>query len=184
MTESLFATLKRDTRRLRSIKRKSFPWYVLESLLFENGYQAVVLHRLAHAFKSRGIPVFGPLLARFNLFLTGCDIAPGARIGPGLQISHGVGLVIGDRTIIGEDALLLQQVTIGAPSVGRLDQMPSIGDRAFVGAGARLIGGITLGDDVFVGTNAVVAEDVPSGSKVVVESRPRILPPRAAAQGT
>ena len=90
----MFDNLRADTRRLREIKTKPFPWYVLESLLFETGYQAVVLHRLAHWFRSRGIPVFGPALARYNQFLTGVDIAPQAVIGPGLRIAHGTGIVV------------------------------------------------------------------------------------------
>ena len=88
--------LKRDTRRLREIKAKPFPFYVIESLLFENGYQAVVAYRLASWFKHRRIPLFGPLFARLGLFFTGVDISPGAVIGPGLRISHGNGIVIGN----------------------------------------------------------------------------------------
>ncbi len=167
--------LKEDTRRLRAIKSKAFPWYVIESLLFENGYQAVVLYRIAHWFKSRGIPILGPFFARLSLFLTGVDIAPGARIGPGLMISHGVGLVIGDRAVIGARALLLQQVTIGAPSVGRLDQMPTLGDDVFVGAGARVIGQVTVGDQVFIGANAIVVQDIPERSKVTCDVPVRIV---------
>ena len=162
--------LKRDTRRLREVKKKGFPFYVLESLLFENGYQAVVLHRVAAWFKHRHIPVLGPFFARLSLFLTGVDIAPGAVIGPGLRIAHGTGLVIGNGTRIGSDATLLHQVTLGAPSDRRIEQMPTLGDRVFVGAGAKLIGGITVGDDVFVGANAVVTRDIPSGSKVTTKA--------------
>ena len=83
------ANLGEDTRRLRSIKKKRFPWYVLESLLFENGYQAVVLYRIASFFKRNGIPLLGPLFARLSLFLTGVDIAPGAEIGPGFAVGLG-----------------------------------------------------------------------------------------------
>jgi serine O-acetyltransferase len=164
---SVFENLKQDTRRLREIKSKPFPWYVLESLLFENGYQAVVLHRIAHWFRSRRIPVIGPLVARCSLFLTGADIAPEAVIGPGLKIAHGVGLVIGNRAKIGARATLLQQVTLGAPSTRRIEQMPQLGDDVFVAAGARLIGGITVGDRVFIGANTVLTQDVPSDAKVV-----------------
>ena len=78
----MFDNLKRDTRRLREIKTKPFPFYVLESLLFENGYQAVVAYRLASWFKHRGIPLFGPLFARLGLLFTGVDISPGADIDP------------------------------------------------------------------------------------------------------
>lgn len=159
--------LRKDTRRLREIKTKEFPWYVIESLLFETGYQAVVLYRMAHWFKVRRIPVLGPLLARLNQFLTGVDIAPGAVIGPGLRISHGTGLVIGGYARIGRGALLLHGVTIGSPHPGKVEKMPVIGDNVFIGAGAKVIGNITIGDDVFIGVNAIVAVDIPSGSRVV-----------------
>lgn len=168
----MFDNIKEDTRRLREIKSKSFPWYVLESLLFENGYQAVVLHRIAHWFRSRRVPVLGPLFARLSLFLTGVDIAPEAAIGPGFRIAHGVGLVIGNKAVVGSGATLLHQVTIGAPSTRRIEQMPRIGDDVFVAAGARLIGGITLGDGVFVGANTVVTRDVPDHAKVASAAQP------------
>jgi len=158
--------LKRDTRRLREIKTKPFPFYVLESLLFENGYQAVVAYRIASWFKHRGVPFFGPLFARLGLFFTGVDISPGAVIGPGLRLSHGTGIVIGSGVRIGADAVLLHQVTLGAPSDRRIGDMPAVGDRVFIGAGAKLIGGVTIGDDVFIGVNAVVTTDVPNNSKV------------------
>lgn len=162
--------LREDSRRLREIKTKGFPWYVIESLLFENGFQAVVLYRLAHWFKRRGIPFFGPLVARINLFLTGVDIGPGAEIGPGLRISHGTGLVIGGYAKIGAGALLLHGVTIGSPHPGRVEKMPRIGDNVFIGAGAKVIGDIAVGDDVFIGVNAIVARDIPSGSRVLCMS--------------
>jgi serine O-acetyltransferase len=162
----MMKNLREDTRRLRAIKTKPFPFYVLESLLFENGYQAVVLYRLAHWFKSRRIPVLGPFFARLSLFLTSVDIAPAARIGPGLFISHGIGLVVGDGVRIGGNGTLLHQVTIGAPTGRRLDQMPTLGDSVFVGAGSRLIGEIEIGDDVFIGVNCVVTQDIPAGTKV------------------
>ncbi len=162
----MLSHLRQDTRRLRMLKTKKAPWYVIESLLFENGYQAVVLYRIAHWFKSRGIPLFGPLFARISLFLTGVDIAPGAQIGPGLLISHGVGLVIGGHAQIGAGALLLHQVTIGSPSHGRVEEMPQIGDNVFIGAGAKIIGDIQVGDNVVIGVNCVVTEDIPSSSQV------------------
>ena len=162
----MLKNLREDTRRLRAIKTKPFPFYVVESLLFENGYQAVVLYRIAHWFKSRRVPVLGPFFARLSLFLTSVDIAPGARIGPGLFISHGIGLVIGAGVRIGRNGTLLHQVTIGAPTGRRLEQMPTLGDNVFVGAGSRLIGKIEIGDDVFIGVNCVVTRGIPAGTKV------------------
>ena len=173
----MFENLREDTRRLREIKTKAFPWYVLESLLFETGYQAVVLHRIAHWFKSHGIPVLGPATARWSQFLTGVDIAPAARIGPGLRIAHGTGIVIGNGVAIGRDCLLMQNVTLGAPTLSRIDEMPTLGDRVILGAGAAVIGRVAIGDDVFVAAHALVTEDVPANHRVLpragVEVRPR-----------
>lgn len=159
--------LREDARRLRLTKSKPFPWYVLESLLFENGFQAVVLHRIAHWFKRRRIPFFGPFFARLNLFLTGVDIGPGAEIGPGLLIAHGVGLVVGGYVRIGARAILLHGVTIGSPNPAKIEAMPRIGDDVFIGAGAKLIGDITVGDGVFIGVDAIVTRDIPAGSRVL-----------------
>ncbi len=178
----MFDNLRADTRKLKLIKTKSFPWYVLESLLFENGYQAVVLYRLASWFKRHRIPFFGPLIARLSLFLNGVDVSPGARIGPGLMIVHGVGLVIGDHTRIGADAMLLHQVTIGASKYERRSEMPRLGDNVFVAAGARLIGGIEIGDNVFIGANAVVTRDIPSNSRVTLDAPLKIEPQSGDSQ--
>lgn len=173
----MFQNLSADTRRLRETKTKPFPWYVLESMAFDTGYQAVLFHRLAHWVKARRIPVIGAAVARLNQLLTGVDISPAAEIGPGLRISHGTGLVIGNGVRIGRDCLLLQGVTLGAPSTERLAEMPRIGDRVVIGAGSAVVGNVTVGDDAFVGALVVVSQDVPPNSKVVskggVEIRPR-----------
>lgn len=163
----MFDNLKADTRRMKILKSKAFPWYVLESLLLDNGYQAVVLYRMSHWFKKHRIPFVGPFLQRLNIFLTGVDISPSAEIGPGLLISHGVGLVVGGHVKIGANALLLHGVTLGSPSRGKVEKMPRVGDNAFLGAGAKLIGDIEIGDDVMIGPNAVVMQDIPAGSKVL-----------------
>ena len=170
----MLENIKADTRRLRCFKTKSFPWYVLESLAFETGYQAVVLYRIASWFKRHRVPLFGPLIARISQFLTAVDIAPGADIGPGLLISHGTGIVIGESARLGADATLLHAVTIGALDTNRLAQMPQIGDRAFIGAGAVLVGSIEIGNDVIIGTNVVLTEDVPDNSRVVAGQSLRI----------
>ncbi len=174
----MFDNLRHDTRRLREIKTKPFPWYVLESLLFESGYQAVVLHRIAHAFKSRGIPLFGPFFHRLSIFLTGVDIAPGAVIGPGFRISHGVGIVIGNGARIGERCLMMHGVTVGAPSQARIGDMPAVGDDVVIGAGACLIGKIRVGNGVLIGVNTVLTRDVPDCSKVLPPSGMRVIQPQ------
>lgn len=163
----MLADVRRDAARLRLSYSGALWRAVVEALLFNNGFQAVVLYRIARWFKVRRVPVLGPFFARLNLFLTGADIHPAAEIGPGLLIAHGQGLVIGGGARIGADALVLHGVTVGSPSPSRVAEMPVIGDRAFLGAGAKIVGGVTLGDDVVVGPNAVVMEDVPSGSRVL-----------------
>jgi len=172
----MFDNLRADTRLMRLTRSKPFPWYVLESLLFDNGYQAVVLYRIAHWFRSRNVPVLGPFIARLSLFFTGVDISPGAVIGPGLLISHGVGLVIGHKVRIGAGAVLLHQVTIGSPSGRRLEEMPTLGDDVFVGAGSRLIGKIEIGDNVKIGVNSVVTRDIPANSRVASTAEIRVTP--------
>ncbi len=165
-----------DTRRLKEIKSKGFPWYVIESMLFENGYQAVLLHRLAHWFKSHRIPLFGPLVARLSLWLTGVDIGPAASIGPGFRIAHGQGIVIGGYATLGSGVTLLQQVTIGGPTIEKVRNMPRIGNGVFIGAGARIIGDIEIGDGCFVGVNAIVTRDLPPNSRVLVRQELDIQP--------
>ena len=169
--------LRADLARLEAIKSRQGFRLLVESLLFDNGFNAVVLYRIAHWFRSQGVPFLGPLFGRLSVLLTGAEIAPGTEIGPGLMISHGQGIVIGQWSKLGSGVTLLHQVTLGGPSIRRTEEMPRVGDDVFIGAGAKLIGGITVGDGAFIGVNAVVAQDVPAGSKVVAESGIRIQPP-------
>ena len=176
------SNLGEDLAHLAEIKGLPRWRALVEGLLFENGFQAVVLHRIAHGFRSRGVPFLGPFFARLSLFLTGVDIAPKARLGPGLYISHGVGLVIGGGVVAGRRCFFLGNVNVGAPSQARLGEMPRLGDEVFVGAGARILGGVRIGDRAFVGANAVVAVDVPDDSKaLVVKDGLEITPRRGGA---
>jgi serine O-acetyltransferase len=172
--------LRADARRLELAGRLPYPWSLIESLLFDNGFQAVVLYRMASALKRWRIPLLGPAIARLSVFLTGVDISPSAEIGPGLRISHGVGTVVGGAARIGPGAVLLHQVTLGSPSERRVGEMPTLGANVFVSAGAKLIGKIEVGDDVVIGPNAVVTEDVPGQHKVLAASGVEIAPRRKA----
>lgn len=162
----MWDNLRHDARRLQGAYSKRYPWYLPEALLFDNGFQAVVFYRMASWCKRRRIPVLGPLLSRLGLLLTGADLSPRAVIGPGLRISHGHGLVVGGWARIGSGALLLHGVTVGSPSEGRVDEMPTVGDGVFLGAGATLIGAIRVGNGVRVGPHAVVFSDLPDGARV------------------
>ena len=168
--------LAADARKLQDKGDRSLAFYVIEAILFDNGFQAVVLHRIAACLKRWGIPVLPAWVARYNIFSTGVDINPSAEIGPGLRISHGVGIVIGGSASLGSDAIVLHQVTVGSPSQGRVAEMPVIGDRVFLSAGCKLIGKITIGDDVAIGPNAVVTQDIPSGTRVRSTATIELLP--------
>lgn len=178
--------LRGDLARFAEIKQLPRWRALAEGLLFDNGFQAVVLHRVAHGFRRRRIPFFGPFFARLSLFLTGVDVSPSAVIGPGLYVSHGVGLVIGGGVRIGHRAFFLGGVNVGAPSQSRLGDMPELGDDVFVGAGARILGKVRIGHRVFVGANAVVTRDVPDDSKVVVAAEPEVTtaPSRSRSAGS
>lgn len=158
------ANLKQDAARLRGEGASST--YVLEALLFNNGFQAVVCYRIARWFKKNGIPFFGPAFARLGLFLTGVEISHAAEIGPGLMISHGTGTVIGGFAKIGSGVTILHGVTLGSPSPDRVPEMPTVEDDVFIGAQASLIGKITIGEGSIIGAHALVTRSVPAGSKV------------------
>ena len=178
----MFENFKADIARLAEVNGLSQPWSFLQEILFNNGFQAVAGYRLARWFKVQTIPILPMAIARSTLFITGVDISPNAKIGPGLLISHGTGIVVGGAAEIGAGALLLHGVTLGAASQAGVGDMPKVGDRAFLGAHAALIGGIEVGDDVVVGAGAVVTRDVPAGSRVlssakaVVDPRPDLPP--------
>jgi serine O-acetyltransferase len=107
------------------------------------------------------------MLSNWARFLCGIEIHPGARIGKRLVIDHGLGVVIGETAIIGDDVLIYHGVTLGGKENSPVDRHPVVGNRVVLGAGAKLIGRIMIGDDVYVGANTVVTKDVPAGSTIV-----------------
>ncbi|MGH7118528.1 MAG: serine O-acetyltransferase [Acetobacteraceae bacterium] len=161
----------------------------LEVLLCYPGLHAVLLHRVARWLWRRHLFLAGRWVSQLGRFLTGIEIHPGAKIGRRLVIDHGMGVVIGETAEVGDDCHFYHQVTLGGISLARGKRHPSIGNRVIVGAGAKVLGPITLGDDVRVGANAVVVQPVPPGTTVVgvpahpVEERARIAV-RGAAYGT
>ncbi|HEX5635166.1 MAG TPA: hypothetical protein VFX50_18105 [Gemmatimonadales bacterium] len=158
--------IRQDYARLAAYRGRRSLAFLCGTLLFDNGFQAVLLHRLARWFKRLRIPVVPACCWRMSTFFTGADINPNARLGPGLVVSHGVGLVVGGDVIAGRDLLLHHGVTLGAPTPGRIAHAPRIGDGVSIGAGAALVGAITVGDGAFVGANVLLAQDVPPRAKV------------------
>lgn len=139
----------------------------IEVALLYSGFHAVVLHRLAHGLWRRGLRLPARFVSQFSRFLTGIEIHPGATIGEGFFIDHGFGVVIGETTEIGQDVTLYQGVTLGGTSLEPGKRHPTLGNDVIVGAGAKVLGPITLGDCARVGSNAVVVKDVAPNTTVV-----------------
>ena len=138
-----------------------------EVVLAYPGFHARQLHRLAHSLSAAGVPVLPRVISHVSRFVTGIEIHPGARIGEGLFIDHGMGVVIGETAEIGDDCNLLQGVTLGGTSTQHAKRHPTLGNRVTVGAGAKLIGAIEVGDDARIGAGSVVVTSVPPNATVV-----------------
>ena len=133
------------------------------------GVHAIWAHRLAHAIwvKYPALRPLARLLSQISRNLTGIEIHPGATIGRRFFIDHGMGVVIGETAVVGDDVLMYHQVTLGGRARGHFKRHPTIGNRVLIGAGAKIIGDITVGDDCKIGANALVIKDVAPGTVVV-----------------
>jgi len=140
---------------------------VVEILLCYPGFHAVLLHRLAHKLYLARVPLLPRLISQCGRFFTGIEIHPGAHIGHRFFIDHGMGVVIGETAEIGDDVLLYQGVTLGGTGNEKGKRHPTLGNRVVVGAGAKVLGGIRIGDDVKIGAGTVVVRAVPDNSTVV-----------------
>ena len=139
----------------------------IEVVLTYAGFHALLFYRLAHWMSKKRVPFVPRVLSQFARFITGIEIHPGAMIGSGLFIDHGMGVVIGETTEIGDNVTLFQGVTLGGTGKQRGKRHPTIGSHVVVGAGAKVLGPITIGDYVKIGANSVVLQDVPDHSTVV-----------------
>ena len=138
-----------------------------EIALLYPGPRAIFLHRLAHFFYGLKLFFIARLFSESARLLSGIEIHPGARIGRRLVIDHGMGVVIGETTEIGDDCILFQGVTLGGVKFEPIKRHPTLGHRVVVGAGAKVLGPIHLGNDSRVGANSVVTRAVPEGVTVV-----------------
>jgi serine O-acetyltransferase len=158
-------TLKRDIQAV--FERDPAARNVLEVLLCYPGLHALFVHRFAHRLWRSGWLTLGRFVSHLGRFLTGIEIHPGARIGPGLFIDHGMGVVIGETTEIGVNCTLYQGVTLGGTSLKKEKRHPTLGNHIVVGAGAKILGAITIGDHSRVGAGSVVVIEVPPYTTVV-----------------
>ena len=132
------------------------------------GVHAIWAYRLCHKLWTTDFALrpLARILSQATRFFTGIEIHPGATIGRRFFIDHGMGVVIGETAEIGDDVLMYHQVTLGGRSRGRFKRHPTIGNRVLLGAGAKVIGPITVGDGAKIGANALVIHDVPAGAVV------------------
>jgi len=139
----------------------------LEVVLCYAGLHAIWGHRIAHWFWEHKLKLFARWLAQGNRFWTGIEIHPGAQIGRRFFIDHGMGVVIGETSEIGDDVTLYHGVTLGGVSLEKGKRHPTIENGVVIGAGAKVLGPITIGACSRIGANAVVVKDVPEDSVVV-----------------
>jgi serine O-acetyltransferase len=133
----------------------------LEVLFLYPGVKAIGFHRIAHALYRAGVPFIPRAISECSRFLTGIDIHPGARIGKNLIIDHGMGVVIGETAEIGDHCLIFHGVTLGGVDFSPVKRHPTLGNHVVVGAGAKILGNITIGDHARIGANSVVIKPVP-----------------------
>ena len=132
------------------------------------GLHAIWIHRFAHWYWTHGLRWLGRLTSHVGRWFTGIEIHPAVVIGRRVFIDHGMGVVIGETAEIGDDCTIYQGVTLGGTSLYRgTKRHPTLGKRVVVSAGAKVLGGFTVGDDAKVGSNAVVLKEVPAGATVV-----------------
>ncbi len=162
---SVLRSINRDIRAIR--ERDPAARTALEVVLAYPGFHARELHRLAHALHKAGLPVLPRAISNFSRFITGIEIHPGATIGEGLFIDHGMGVVIGETAEIGDDCHILQGVTLGGTSLHRTKRHPTLGNAVTIGAGAKLIGAVEVGDHARIGAGSVVVTNVPANATVV-----------------
>jgi serine O-acetyltransferase len=138
-----------------------------EVALFYPGFHARLAHRFAHALHRRGVPLIPRGIMHLTRFFTGIEIHPGATIGPRFFIDHGMGVVIGETAEIGADVTLYQGVTLGGTSTLRTKRHPTLRQGVVVGAGAKIIGAVEVGENARIGAGSVVVTNVPPNATVV-----------------
>ncbi|MBX3237380.1 MAG: serine O-acetyltransferase [Nitrospiraceae bacterium] len=138
-----------------------------EVILTYAGFHALLAYRIAHWLKLHGIPFFPRFISQVARWITGIEIHPSAKIGTGFFIDHGMGVVIGETAEVGDFVTLFQGVTLGGTGKERGKRHPTLGNHVVVGAGAKILGGIRIGDNVKIGANSVVLKSVPPNSTVI-----------------
>ena len=162
---SLLSDIRDDIR--ATMARDPAATSAIEVALLYPGFHARLAHRLAHALHRRGLPLAPRGVMHLTRFLTGIEIHPGAVIGPRFVIDHGMGVVVGETAEIGPDVTLYQGVTLGGTSTRRTKRHPTLRGGNVVGAGAKVIGAVEVGEGARIGAGSVVITNVPPNATVV-----------------
>lgn len=165
MAETVWQHIRHDVRCV--LERDPAARSALEVALLYPGLHALWAHRISHALWNRGLRFIPRAISQTVRNATLVEIHPGATIGTGVFIDHGAGVVIGETAIVGDDVTIYQNVTLGGTSLEPVKRHPTVGDRVTIGAGAKVLGDITIGSDSRIGANAVVTKSVPDHSVVV-----------------
>lgn len=161
----MFKRLREDIKAI--FERDPAARTIIEVLLCYGGLHALLLHRLSHALYCKKLALIPRLISQFNRFLTGIEIHPGARIGRGFFVDHGMGVVIGETAEIGDNVTIYQGVTLGGTGKEKGKRHPTIKDNVLIGAGAKVLGPIIIGEGARIGAGSVVLKPVPSSATVV-----------------
>jgi serine O-acetyltransferase len=161
----LFSTIREDMQTVSAKDPAARHW--LEIICCYPGLHALWFHRIAHFLWRYRLRLIGRLFSHTSRFLTGIEIHPGAMIGKRFFIDHGMGVVIGETSEIGDDVLLYQGVVLGGTTHEKRKRHPTLGSNVVVGAGATLLGAITIGEGARIGAGSVVVQSVPPGATVV-----------------
>jgi serine O-acetyltransferase len=161
----MLAAIRQDIRAAK--ERDPAEPTTLQVIIAYPGVHAIWGHRISHWLWNRGAKVAARAVGELTRILTGVEIHPGAILGTGLFIDHATGVVIGETAEVGDDVTIFHGVTLGGTGRDTGKRHPTIGDRVIIGAGAKVLGPIKVGDDSRIGANSVVVKEVPSSSVVV-----------------
>lgn len=161
----MFSSLKYDLENI--LKNDPAARNKLEVFLLYPSIHAILFHRLAHFLYKKNLFFIARFISQFSRFLTGIEIHPGAKIGKGLFIDHGMGVVIGETAVIGDNVTIYHGVTLGGTGKESGKRHPNIEDNVIIGAGAVILGNITIGKNAKIGANAIVVKDIPENSTAV-----------------
>ena len=140
---------------------------ILEVILLYPGFHAIFFHKIAHRLYNIKLYFLARLISQISRHITGIEIHPGAKIGKRLFIDHGMGIVIGETTTIGNDCTIYHNVTLGGTGKQKSKRHPDIGNNVMIGCGAKILGPIKIEDNVKIGANAVVLQDIQANNTAV-----------------